>query len=29
MEYVQGGELFDYIVAKKRLPEAEAAKFLV
>jgi serine/threonine protein kinase len=27
LEYLQGGELFNYIVAKRRLPEAEAAKF--
>jgi serine/threonine protein kinase len=26
MEYVEGGELFDYIVEKKRLPEKEARK---
>ena len=28
MEYIPGGELFDYIVARKRLKEDEAAKFL-
>ncbi len=27
MEYANGGELFDYIVLKKRLPEPEAVKF--
>jgi len=27
MEYAQGGELFDYIVARKRLKEAEACRF--
>lgn len=27
MEYANGGELFDYIVLKKRLSEPEAAKF--
>ena len=27
MEYAEGGELFDYIVARKRLKEKEAAKF--
>ena len=26
-EYVTGGELFDYIVTKQKLPEAEACKF--
>ena len=26
-EYAQGGELFDYIVSKKRLKEDEACKF--
>ena len=26
-EYVSGGELFDYIVAKRKLPEKEACKF--
>ena len=27
MEYAAGGELFDYIVDKKKIPEQEAAKF--
>lgn len=27
MEYASGGELFDYIVAKGRVKESEAAKF--
>lgn len=27
MEYASGGELFDYIVAKGRVPEAEACRF--
>ena len=27
MEYADGGELFDYIVARKRLKEAEACRF--
>jgi 5'-AMP-activated protein kinase catalytic alpha subunit len=27
MEYVPGGELFDYIVKKKRLPDKEACRF--
>ena len=27
MEYAEGGELFDYIVSKGRLPEQEAAFF--
>ena len=27
MEYAEGGELFDFIVARKRLNEKEAAKF--
>jgi 5'-AMP-activated protein kinase catalytic alpha subunit len=27
MEYCEGGEVFDYIVAKKRLKEDEACKF--
>jgi 5'-AMP-activated protein kinase catalytic alpha subunit len=27
MEYANGGELFDYIVQRKRLKEKEAAKF--
>ena len=27
MEYASGGELFDYIVSKDRLPEKQAAKF--
>ena len=27
MEYVSGGELFDYIVKKSTLPEVEACKF--
>ena len=27
MEYVSGGELFDYIVAKGRLSEEEARRF--
>jgi 5'-AMP-activated protein kinase catalytic alpha subunit len=27
MEYAQGGELFDYIVARKRLKEGEACRF--
>jgi 5'-AMP-activated protein kinase catalytic alpha subunit len=27
MEYAAGGELFNYIVEKNRLPEHEAAKF--
>ena len=27
MEYVSGGELFDYIVSKGRLPQDEARKF--
>ena len=27
MEYVPGGELFDYIVKKQRLTEAEGCKF--
>lgn len=27
MEYVSGGELFDYIVKKQKLPESESAKF--
>ncbi|KYK71449.1 putative histone kinase SNF1, partial [Toxoplasma gondii TgCatPRC2] len=27
MEYVQGGELFDHIVQKSRLPEHEARRF--
>lgn len=26
MEYAEGGELFDYIVKRKRLPEMEACK---
>ena len=26
MEYAEGGELFDYIVKRKRLPENEACK---
>jgi len=29
MEYAAGGELFDYIVSKCRLPEVEAARFYV
>lgn len=29
MEYTRGGELFEYIVKKKRLEEKEAAKFLL
>jgi 5'-AMP-activated protein kinase catalytic alpha subunit len=28
MEYAEGGELFDYIVTRKRLKEKEACKFL-
>lgn len=28
MEYAEGGELFDYIVKRKRLDEAEAIKFM-
>jgi 5'-AMP-activated protein kinase catalytic alpha subunit len=28
MEYASGGELFDYIVKRKRLQEGEACKFL-
>jgi hypothetical protein len=28
MEYASGGELFDYIVKKKKLDEMEACKFL-
>ena len=28
MEYASGGELFDYIVKKKRLSEEEAWKFM-
>eukprot|EP00918_Siedleckia_nematoides_P038895 GHVU01084577.1.p2 GENE.GHVU01084577.1~~GHVU01084577.1.p2 ORF type:complete len:163 (-),score=20.46 GHVU01084577.1:850-1338(-) len=28
-EYAGGGELFDYIVSKKRVPEGEAAAFLL
>jgi len=28
MEYANGGELFEHIVLKKRLPEQEACKFL-
>jgi 5'-AMP-activated protein kinase, catalytic alpha subunit len=27
MEYVSGGELFEYIVNKQQLPESEACKF--
>jgi hypothetical protein len=27
MEYVSGGELFDYIVKKQKLKEEEACKF--
>jgi len=27
MEYASGGELFDYIVKRKRLKENEACKF--
>lgn len=27
MEFVSGGELFDYIVKKQKLKEAEACKF--
>ena len=27
MEYANGGELFDYIVKKKRLPDKESCKF--
>jgi hypothetical protein len=27
MEYAPGGELFDYIVKKKRLPDKEACRF--
>ena len=27
MEYASGGELFDYIVKKTRIPEKEACKF--
>ena len=27
MEYVSGGELFDYIVKQQRLEEGEACKF--
>ena len=27
MEYANGGELFDYIVANNRLKEAEACEF--
>jgi 5'-AMP-activated protein kinase catalytic alpha subunit len=27
MEYANGGELFDYIVKRKRLQEAEGCKF--
>lgn len=27
MEYASGGELFEYIVAKGRIKEQEAAKF--
>jgi len=27
MEYASGGELFDYIVSKDRLPEKEACMF--
>lgn len=28
MEYAEGGELFDYIVKRKRLDESEAIKFM-
>ena len=28
MEYASGGELFDYIVKRKRLQEEEACKFI-
>ena len=28
MEYAEGGELFDYIVKKKRLDEKESIKFM-
>lgn len=28
MEYAPGGELFDYIVKKKRLPDKEACRFM-
>ena len=27
MEYASGGELFDFIVKKKRLPDKESCKF--
>jgi len=27
MEYISGGELFDYIVKKQKLKEVEACKF--
>ena len=27
LEHADGGELFDYLVSKKRLPESEAAEF--
>jgi hypothetical protein len=27
MEYASGGELFDYIVERKRLKESDATKF--
>ena len=29
MEYLEGGELYDYIVASKRLSEQEAFKFFI
>ncbi len=29
MEYARGGELFEYIVNRKRVREKEAAKFLL
>ncbi len=28
MEYAEGGELFDYIIIKRKMEEKEAAKFL-
>lgn len=28
MEYARGGELFEYIVSRKRVREKDAAKFL-
>jgi serine/threonine protein kinase len=27
LEYIEGGELFDYIVARKKLKENEACRF--